>query len=311
MSSLLYLSLFFSFAFLLPVQIAYGRLGKRAGLATGGISAIGIAATQVIRLALAGSLDLLGIAAGILPPCILLGALMLMNASFGRGIRPVYRAFAAAALCSLAALPLIIALERDASIISYLEKQIGALLAPLKSAIGGDGYEASALAASLDPREIVATGIATLRDSYAAILFVLIGGSWRIGSRLAGENSLGHAEVVAIDELKLPFPFIWAFLASWFLVLGAVLLHGPETVSAVAWNCGLALAVAYAAQGLGILTYLFKSWKMPRSLRIMLVILAIVAMVTPTTAIVVAVALPLFGVTEIWIPYRKPKGVGA
>ena len=50
---------------------------------------------------------------------------------------------------------------------------------------------------------------------------------------------------------------------------------------------------------------------MPRSLRIVFAVMAVLALATPTAGIAVAVALPLFGVTEIWIPYRKPKGAGA
>jgi hypothetical protein len=38
--------------------------------------------------------------------------------------------------------------------------------------------------------------------------------------------------------------------------------------------------------------------------------MALLALATPAGA-AVAVALPLFGVTEIWIHFRKPKGVGA
>jgi hypothetical protein len=94
-------------------------------------------------------------------------------------------------------------------------------------------------------------------------------------------------------------------------VLGAVLLHAPEAAAAFAWNCALALTLAYAAQGLGIVTHLFKSWNMPRSLRILIAAMAIIALATLTAGIAVAVILPLFGVTEIWISYRKPKGAGA
>jgi hypothetical protein len=309
-SSLLYSSVLLSFAFLLPVQIAFGRSGRRSGTAAAAVSAAGIAVVQVWRLAAAGVFDAAALGSGIIAPAVILGALVLLSAPFWKGWDATYRILCVTAACALAALPILIALQRDASITAYLEERIGALLSPLRS-VQGQGYEASALAASLDPKELVATSISTLRDSYAAILLLFIGGSWRLGNRLSGAGSRGRLETGSIDDMRLPYPLLWAFLASWSLVLAAVLLHAPAGLASFAWNCALALALAYAAQGFGILTHLFKRWKMPKFLRILILVMAVLAMTTPTSAMAVAIALPFFGVTEIWIPYRKPKGVGA
>jgi hypothetical protein len=309
-SSLLYTSVLLSPAFLVPVQLAFGRSGKRAGAAAAGIAAAGIALVQGWRLAAAGALGALALAAGVLPPIVLIGALALVNAPFWRAWAAPYRIFCVTAACALAALPLFYSIGHDASIKAYLEEQIGAFLAPLRTATG-EGYDASALAASLDPKELVETSLATLRDSFAAILLLIIGGGWRLGNRWSGLGSRGREETPAIEELRLPYPLIWAFLASWSLVLAAVLLRAPVAAAAIAWNCALALSLAYGAQGLGIVTHLFKSWNMPRSLRIVIAATAVLALATPTAGLAVAASLPLLGVTEIWIPYRKPKGVGA
>jgi hypothetical protein len=327
-SSLLYLSIFLSFAFLLPVQIAFGRKGGRAGAAAAaaaaGISAAGITVAQVWRLAAAGAfgpdagagtVGLTALAAGILPPLVLLGALALLNASLWRRWAPVYRALCATALCALAALPFMLTLDSNTFITVDLEKAIGdVIVTPIRAAIAasgvGDGYDASALMASLDPKYLVAASIAMLRNSYAAILFFLLAGSWRLGNRLSGIGSRGREVTGAIDELRLPYPFVWAFLASWSLVLVTVLLHVPGAASAFAWNCALVVSLAYAAQGIGIVTHLFKSWNMPKSLRILMAVMAVISLATPI-GIAVAASLPLFGFTEIWIHYRKPKGVGA
>lgn len=309
-SCLLFLSLFLSFAFLVPVQFAYGRFGRRAGAAAAGVAAAGIAVVQGWRIASMGVSGPFAYVAGILPPLVLLGALVLLNLPIWGGWAKAYRVISVAAACALCAIPLLVSLESDASLKDYLQKLFGDFLSPLRSALG-DGYEASALAASLDPGDFVATFLLILRNSYAALLLLYIGGSYRIGNRLSGPGSRGREETAAIDELRLPYPLLWGFLASWSLVLAAVLLHAPEWASAIAWNCALALSLAYAAQGFGIVTHVFKRWKMPRSLRILFVVMAVLALATPTAGIAVLVALPLLGVTEIWIPYRKPKGVGA
>ncbi len=308
-SSLLYLSVFLSFAFLVPVQLVFGRSGRRAGGIVVGFAAIVIAAVQGWRITASGTNDLFTVLSGLIPPLALLGALVLINAPFWQAWAAPYRVLCVTAACALCTLPLLIALEGDGTFSTFLEKLFGDFLAPLRSTLG-DGYEASALAATLDPKEIANSFLAMLRNSYAAILLLYIGGSWRIGNRLSGQGSRGREETAAIDELRLPYPLLWAFLASWTLVLAAVLLHASEAPAAFAWNCALALSLTYAAQGFGILTHLFKIWKMPRSLRIVFAVVAVLALAT-TAGIAVAVALPLFGVTEIWIPYRKPKGAGA
>jgi len=311
-SCLLFASLFLSFVFLLPVQIVNGRFGRRAGWASAGVAAAGIVVVQLwgtLSSATTGfwALDL---ASGALPPVILLAALSLINAPiWGLRTKP-YRVIIVSMACALAALPFLLSIERDTSIASYLEGKIGSVLAPFRST-SGEGYEASALAASLDPKELVATSMNTLRDSFAAIILVIIGGSWRLGNRLSGPGSGGRAETCPIEALRLPYPLVWAFLASWSLVLAAVVLRAGEALTAFAWNCAVVSTLLYAAQGWGIVTHLFKSWNMPRSLRLLMGAMAVIAFFTPTAGFVVAATLPLLGVTEIWIPYRKPKGAGA
>jgi Predicted membrane protein (DUF2232). len=318
-SSLLYVSIFLTFAFLLPIQLMYGRYGRKQGRATAGISAAGIALIQAGRLVtaqLGGSAAQSGSPAGVLdlayafiPAIALIAALVFMNAGLGKQWKPVYKAFIGAALCALALIPMIVSIESDAQIASYLESRVADFLQPLKGA-AGEGYDASALMAALDPKELVSSSLIVIESSFAAFLFFLIAGSWRIGNRLSGIESRGWEETAPIDELRLPFALVWAFLGSWFAVLGSVAIKAPVAVSAVAWNCALILSFAYAGQGLGIIVHLFKSWNMPKSMRILIAILAAMSIVTPL-GLGLAAALPLFGVTEIWIPYRKLKGVGA
>jgi hypothetical protein len=310
-SSLLYILVLPSFAFLVPVQIAYGRSGRRAGTAAAGLAAAVIAVVGFASIGAAGGQSSQALAAGILPSLFLLGAIALANAPIWKGWTERYRVFFAAAACSICALPVFARIVGDASFVSYVEKLLGDFMSPLKNALG-DGYDASAVAAAFDPKELVSLFLSVLRNSYAAILLIYIGGSLHVGNRLAGPGSRGRQESLPIDESRLPYPLLWAFLVAWTLVLASTLLHAPEAAAAVAWNCALALSLAYAAQGLGIATSLFKKWNMPRGLRIATAIVAAIAMMTPTAAgLAVAVALPLLGVTEIWIPYRKPKGVGA
>ena len=319
-SSLLFLSIFLSFAFLLPVQIVFGRKGGRSGMAATGVSAAGISVAQAARLFAAGGFSpadgrltwLLALAGGIAVPVVLLLALALINAPIGRRWDHAYRLLGVTALCVLIAIPAFVAFERDSSLTSFLEEEIGNFLKPLRSAVAdsSEGYDASVLAASLDPKDLVATSLELLRNSMAAMLFAFLAGSWWLGNRLTGRGFPGWKRTAALDELRLPYPFLWAFLGAWGFLLAEMAFKARGLVSAVTWNCALIVTLAYAGVGLGIVSYLLKKWNTPKPLRVCLAILAVMALATPI-GIAVVIILPVTGVTEIWIHYRKPKGVGA
>ena len=217
-----------------------------------------------------------------------------------------------AAVCSIVLVPIVIRLGGDAGFTSYIEARLDEAFAPLKSQAGDQSYDSSALAAALDPKVIAATAMRVLASSYAALLVLLLGGSWWMGNRASGPGSPGRAEAPALSAYRVPYALVWAFLLCWAAVLAAMLLKGADdALRAASWNCALVFSLPYAAQGVGIASSYFERWKMPRFTRVAIVATAIVALATPTAGAVVAVALPLLGVTEVWIPYRNPKGVGA
>ena len=311
-SSVLYASVFLSFAFLVPVQMAYGRAGRRAGILASLASMAILAPIHSIRLIEAKAFGLLDLGLTLLPPAVLLGALALMNAKFWDGKLQGIRILAPVGLCALLALPGILLVAGDPAFGEYLESTLAAAIAPLgeRAAAAGEGFDSASLLALLDPAELAATAIATLRDSYAAMLLAFLGGSWWIGNRAAGPGSRGREIAPSLEEIRVPYVFIWPFLASWSVLLAALLLKAPSAIAAAAWNLSLCLSLVYAAQGLGIASHYLKSWKAPRGLRVILAATAVAAAVTSPAGIAIAVAVPLLGVTEVWIPHRNPKGVG-
>jgi hypothetical protein len=302
-------------------------MGRRSGLVASCVSAASVAtgAYLVSRAAQrlsAGSESMQALAAFAFSPVLLMAALalltalVLLNLPIASAWDPAYRVLAATAFCVVAILALVLASGQAATFGASLERLIeNAIVKPFRAAIdasgAADSFDASALAVTLDTKELSSSLIEVMIDSFAALVFFAVGGAWRIGNRLSGTESHGRSQTAPIEELRLPYPLLWAFLVSWSLVFAAYLLRAPAALNAVAWNGAITLSFAYAAQGLGIFTFLFKKWNMPRSLRLLIAALAFLSMAGTIFGIVVAVALPLFGVTEIWIHYRKPKGVGA
>jgi hypothetical protein len=307
----LYLSIALTFLFLLPLQIAFGRFSKRNGLWAMLLSAAFIASIQIVRLYFAGPLVPIDIVATLVPPFVLIAAIGLLNAAFWTGKASPYRVFIVSAVVAAIAAPALASLGHDTNIMQYFEDRIAAFIAPLKSRAPGSGYDASVLAASLDPKAIAQATMNTLESCYASLILIMLAGSRWLGNRLSGPNSLGRQNAVPVAEYRLPYAMLWPFLGSWALLAAAILSNASMTVRAIAWNVALLLSLGYAVQGLGIASFIFTRWKMPRTLKLLVAATIIFSLVTPTIGIIVAVLVPVLGVTEVWIPYRNPKGVGA
>ena len=316
-SGILYSSAVFGFAFLIPVQLVYGRRGKKSGLAAAGISFAFALLGQTLRDLLAtpradwaGLFGLGSMLALVLPPFLTLALLALMNLSFWDSKNDLARGLAATALGSAFLVPALVAIERDQSFRGFLEERLAAVAKTFLSGTG-EGYEASALKAALDPQALANTTFQVLNASFAAFLFAFLAGSWWIGNRASGAGSEGQRVSKALAEFRLPYAFVWPFLAAWAALLCATYFRLGEFASSAAWNLALVLTLAYAAQGLGLISFLLKRWNMPRSLKVCFAVMAVVTVITPPVGTALLAILPILGVTEVWIPYRKPKGVGA
>jgi hypothetical protein len=246
----------------------------------------------------------------ILPPAVLLAALVLMNAPFWASKADFARGFAGCALASLVAVPGLYALSKDAGFLPYFEERLKAYIEPVL-AQAGSGVDASALRAAFDVKLIAQTSVTILYCSFAALLLLWLVGSRWLGNRLSGTGSLGRQEAKSLSDFRLPYLLVWPFLAAWTGVLGVSYFKLGMPAKAVAWNLALVLSLAYTAQGLGIASHFMRRWNLPRALRICLGVTALLLFATPPMGTALTGLLPLLGVTEVWIPYRNPKGVRA
>jgi hypothetical protein len=318
MSASFYLSIVLSFAFLVPLQLAFGRLGKQGGnsaaLLSGGI----VALVQAWRLVTSGGSSLfLASLAGVAYPFLLILALLILNAAIWSKTAAVVKALIVSLALALLMAPAVALLVSDNDIRASMTESVQDLLAGLAGtstsapSLASQGYDGAAMLASLDPAEMVATTMKLFSSSFAALLFLLVGGSWWIGNRMAGEGSSGRRATPSLMELHLPEALVWPFLVSWALLLGILYLKPSPVLEALAWNLSLIFTLAYAAQGTGIVAHYLARWKVPRFIRIVLAISLLIGLTSSPLGTALVAIFPLLGVTELWIPYRNPKGVGA
>jgi hypothetical protein len=108
-----------------------------------------------------------------------------------------------------------------------------------------------------------------------------------------------------ISQWRLPELTLWVFLGSWTLVLLTVLLKTGYLPRALSLNIALGSAVLYAIQGLAIVVHFIRRKSLAVNLGRMLTGLFLMAILLPGLNILVVFVLPLLGVTETWIVYRK------
>jgi hypothetical protein len=319
LSGFFYSTAILGFALLIPIQVIYGRRGWKEGLCASAL-ALGVALLgQFLPAWIGGTppLEIVGksgpgqflLLAG-LPPAVLLAALALMNAPFWKKGSDYARGYAGTALACLVAIPGIIELVHDSAFLSSFEEHLGSYLQPLL-AQAGTGPEASALKAAFDVHTLAMTSVSVLESSFAALLLIWLEGSRWIGNKVSGAGSRGREEAVALADYRLPYLLVWPFLAAWTGVLGVSYFKLGLPWKAVAWNLSLVLSLAYMVQGLGIASHLMRRWNLPRSLRICIWVTACLLAITPPVGTFVLALVPILGVSEVWIPYRNPQGVGA
>ena len=304
LSGLLYLSYVLSFAFLVPVQHVFAGRGRRSGLVAAAFALVVIAAGQAGRMIELQALNVLTLSVGILPPLLLLAAVGFINMKAGR-LGSGNKIFIAAAVLSVVAAPFILEATSDRNFSSWLIEYVGEAMK--SSGFAGDGTAYA--------REAVESAILVLRSAFAVFILWILAASWWLGSWFAARAALrekksdgGMPASIHLAAIRVPYIALWPTLLSWALLFAALLTKQKGLFSAITWNIALCAASLYAMQGIGILSHLITQFNASRLVRILAPLALMVMVLSPTAGAIMLIALPLLGITEVWLPYRTIKG---
>jgi hypothetical protein len=319
-------------AFLVPLQVLCIRRGLPALLAS---LALVLASVIVVRLLLGSA----GQPADVWKPflvlelfslVVLMGGLVLVNAPLRLG--RVYRLLAATAAAGLLSVPLILHLRASEPFTAAVRERMGELV----EALTASGLSAVALGfagpgASLNADSLLAAFHTVFLRCYLFDYFLMLTGSWWVGSRLAARLSArwpapanwrppqppairrlpaagpwrpGQPPVSRLAEFHLPDAAIWPLIAGLALVLLDIFL-GAGTAGVVGWNTALVFLFLFGLAGIGILQHLFRAYQVPRNIRVLFVIVLLVLVLSPRVSFVALLLIPGLGISETWIKYRK------
>ena len=294
----------FLLIFVIPLVVLFRRRGFLPGLEGCLLAFAGIAGVKLFQLSrIAGAFsrpDLLGIDL-VIPGGFLLG-LLVVEAPMLKHLRLYQRLLLATGVAVLASLPLVLFVALNPEFDAILRYQIQAMI---KSIQGGEAIGPAGQSSGAIVEQVARLSKQVFLYTYTAGYLVTLGANWFIGAKL-GLKTLNLEEtetkLPAFSNFRVPEVFVWWFLISWAGVLmGFVINLG--FLRTILWNSALIATTLYGCQGLGIL----KTWmdKMGKGMKMMFTFSIVFFAFIPGINVLLAVGVPLLGVTELWIQYRN------
>ncbi len=110
---------------------------------------------------------------------------------------------------------------------------------------------------------------------------------------------------VRVSRWKVPEVTLWVFLGTWTLVLLLILLKASSLYRSLALQVALSSSVLYAVQGMAIVVHFVLRKGIAVNTTRLFSTLFLLAFLIPGVNVLVVFVLPLLGVTETWIMYRR------
>jgi hypothetical protein len=203
----------------------------------------------------------------------------------------VYRTVASSLLCCLLLGLFSLWFSKDAIAMQYVDTMLEV------------SFQLTGMSEAVDQDAVKNAMVLLLSHSVAGA------GCAALGFNILFSESVLAARQARLDwgsDIRLPEYFIWAFLGSWALALFSYLGSWNVLVSSVCWNLALVISVFYAVQGASIVCFWQRKRNERATMQALLSLMMLLAFIPGANALVVA-GLPLLGVLETWIGFRKNK----
>ena len=285
--------------FVIPLVVLYKRQGYRVGILGTLGTFLGIFLVKVIRGGSVGGTlreDLLVL--DLTYPFAFLLGIVLIEGSFFHRIPPYGRIAVVTVISGVLGIPLIRYVLTDPTFEAYLKAQIETMI---RGMVEGKTSLGLGTMGAVSTGEILRLSKLIFANTYTLGYFLTFLFNWVVGSRI-GLRSKGIYPVESVvGKVHLNERLIWGFLFGWSGVFLS-LLRPLGWVSIVFWNIALLSTVLYGMQGIDILRYYIK--KVER-LRVVILVTILLFLFIPGLNILLMVGIPLLGVSEIWIQYRR------
>ena len=296
------------FLFLVPLQVLAVRRGTSA---FGYAVLLLVLLAAVVELAMSGARAELPAAENYLHniqlflSAVLLGGLWLVNESRVLPYRPLVRIIVATGLAGLVAIPFVAGLLGDPEFAPAMRTYVAdqpVLRMNLNPSAAPDSPPPNLAAV-----EQFATMIGEIMLRGVLFLYlVYLVTAWWLGS-LWGARTLGmRSPIGRLISFRLEPWCIWAILLSGAVVLGDALLLDAGLLSYGGWNVFSVFLFLFALQGIGVLQWLYRRYKVPGPMRVMIGVALVFMLFRPVLTFVPVFGLPLLGISETWVDFKRP-----
>ena len=296
------------FLFLIPLQMLAIRRGS---------SAFNLAALLLVLLAAVVELAMAGWRGnlpaeesylrniGLFLSAFLLGGLWVVNQPRVLPYRSLLRILIATGAAGLVAVPFVGGLVSDPEFVPTMRDYIAGQpllrlgIAP-NDVTGGPAVTTDQINLFIDT-----VGTVMLRGILFLYMVYLMA-AWWLGS-LWGARTIGiRSPIGRLLTFRLEPWCIWALLLSGAAVLGDA-LGDLGVLGYVGWNVFSVFLLLFALQGIGVLQWLFRRYNVPGPMRVMIGVAMVFMLFRSVLTFIPVFGLPLLGVSEIWIDFKRPK----
>lgn len=285
--------------FLIPLQIIYYR-ERRRGFLLGGIAILIVYA--VIRYFSYPPLEDAELARFLLTfeltvtAVVVLGLYVMIDGETIR-IAGLYRYLLAVVVMWFPGVLIVPRLVLDERVVSFLQVQLSWITQSAADTTTQAIFEASEVWELL--RELF---LRSWLFGFALSLLII----WRLGegvSRLMGVFPYGVADR-RLRFFRMPHQLLWPLIGVWAVALATVFVEIP-ILGNLSWNIGFVMLFLYGLQGIGLLGYLANRFRVPRGLLLICGGMMVLLSFTPGWNGIVLIGVPILGISEYWIHYRK------
>lgn len=299
---------FLSFLYLVPLQILAVKRGENGLLFSSVLILAAVLITAFIRTRWIEDMQLKNVLIflELVLPVMLVASLFVVNKKSTQKWRNLFRLLGVTLAVGLVSIPIVLIIKQNTKFLEFFRDQITRIVEALTNTLFLEPgmYQEGIIRSLFNPDQIMKTLQAVFFRNFLFSFFLMLTVNWRIGIGIA-RRFFGNP-VPVLAGFSLPNAFIWVFLISWAGIL-ADIFFGLKTLGYIVWNLGLIALFLYGLQGTGIIRHLLGRSNATRGLKTFFTVMIVFLIIVPGINVLILLGIPIFGVSEVWIHYRKPK----
>lgn len=154
----------------------------------------------------------------------------------------------------------------------------------------------------VDPEILFTVMVDFVKRSFFAMAVFLLGFNIAISEMI--NHRRDNEWKTRVSNFKIDVDAVWFFLCSWLLIFLGSIINYPMILNVIFWNFALSISLLYAVQGFAIIANFMLKRNSQFSFGKLIWLLILLAFL-PGVNFVVVFLLPILGVLETWVDFKR------